>query len=147
MIFKRSGGLAFIFSDEQKKNVENNACPMCGLPKSDWKRRTDWRCCSVDCTKKFGEVVVFYWPTFRLKVFERDNYTCVSCKKKYVFKPGYSDLPLVADHIRPISLGGEEWDLNNLQTLCVDCNKEKTKKDMALISIERRVPCEQRRLI
>ena len=29
----------------------------------------------------------------------------------------------VVDHIHPISLGGLEWDINNLQTLCIDCNK------------------------
>jgi len=40
----------------------------------------------------------------------------------------------VVDHIHAISLGGEEWDINNLQTLCKECNKIKTKKDMGKIA-------------
>lgn len=34
------------------------------------------------------------------------------------------------DHIVPIALGGEMWDIENLQILCHNCHKKKTKKDM-----------------
>jgi len=47
--------------------------------------------------------------------------------------------PFVADHILPIALGGDEWDLNNLQTLCIFCNKVKTKGDSHEIAKARRV--------
>lgn len=44
----------------------------------------------------------------------------------------------VADHIIPIALGGPEFDLNNIQLLCEDCNKIKTAKDAANIARRRR---------
>ena len=39
-----------------------------------------------------------------------------------------------ADHIFPVSLGGPEFDLSNVQTLCVECHKAKTQKDQKLIA-------------
>lgn len=41
---------------------------------------------------------------------------------------------LIADHILAIALGGDEWDINNIQTLCPDCNKIKTAKDAGKIA-------------
>lgn len=41
---------------------------------------------------------------------------------------------LIGDHIVPIALGGDEWDIENIQTLCSDCNKEKTRQDAADIA-------------
>jgi len=37
------------------------------------------------------------------------------------------------DHKIAVGLGGEMWDESNLQALCVDCHKEKTKIDIKLI--------------
>jgi 5-methylcytosine-specific restriction endonuclease McrA len=51
----------------------------------------------------------------------------------------FSKPPFVADHIKPIALGGDEWDLNNLQSLCIFCNKVKTRGDSKNIAKERRV--------
>ncbi len=34
------------------------------------------------------------------------------------------------DHIIAVVNGGDMWDEENLQTLCVDCHKKKTKEDM-----------------
>lgn len=45
---------------------------------------------------------------------------------------------LIGDHIKPIALGGDEFDINNVQTLCPDCNKIKTKKDMGLIAFAKK---------
>ena len=44
----------------------------------------------------------------------------------------------VADHIIPIAIGGDEFDLKNVQWLCALCNKEKTKHDQATIALYRR---------
>ena len=46
---------------------------------------------------------------------------------------------LILDHIQPISLGGAEFDETNLQILCFDCNRTKTKKDHAEIAKARRL--------
>lgn len=45
---------------------------------------------------------------------------------------------LIGDHIIPIALGGDEWDIDNVQTLCIDCDKVKTRKDQADIGKLRR---------
>lgn len=52
----------------------------------------------------------------RIKVFTRDNYSCLSCGKAQ--RKGVS---LQADHIIPVSMGGRNA-ISNLQTLCKHCN-------------------------
>ena len=167
---KRSSGFVFIVSKETSERLDNNQCPTCGKHKDDWKRRTDWRCCSADCTDKFErERIIRSWPELRLKAFKRDNYTCQLCGTQKVkrhkigicpngfnateeywcaYKEKISreedivivgdDESLIGDHIIPISLGGDEWDIENIQTLCGDCNKIKTRKDMGDIAKARR---------
>lgn len=49
-------------------------------------------------------------------VFKRDHYTCQLCRK--------SGVPIELDHITPHSRGGSDA-LDNLQTLCFDCNRGK----------------------
>jgi 5-methylcytosine-specific restriction endonuclease McrA len=44
----------------------------------------------------------------------------------------------IADHIIPIAIGGDEFDLNNIQYICEVCNKKKTKRDMAKIALLRK---------
>ena len=69
----------------------------------------------------------------RKEAFVRDHYKCVKCEKKG------SDSSLIGDHIKPIALGGEEFDVDNVQTLCIDCDKIKTKSDQNKIAKERRI--------
>lgn len=58
---------------------------------------------------------------WRNSVFERDNYTCVLCKKR--------GGDLVADHIKGFALYPElRFDLDNGRTLCKDCNYISTYK-------------------
>lgn len=54
----------------------------------------------------------------KLKIFKRDNYTCVLCGKSPATQMG---VILHIDHIIPFSKGGEN-DLKNLRTLCDKCN-------------------------
>lgn len=44
----------------------------------------------------------------------------------------------VVDHILPIALGGQEFNLENLQLLCPECNAIKTAEDLARIAGARR---------
>lgn len=63
---------------------------------------------------------------WRIQVFKRDNYVCQQC--------GQIGDKLQADHIYPFSLfPSKRLDINNGQTLCVDCHK---KKPTRFISIE-----------
>jgi len=157
---KQREGHKVIILEPAKSRIARDECPACGKPKYKWTRRTDWRCCSKECTEKFLEScrIIYGWADLRLKVFKRDNYTCVKCGKHpidYHKKPvknkeggwdwieintGKPDASqLVADHIKPIAIGGEEWNPKNIQTLCIDCNKIKTKQDQADIAKQRRI--------
>lgn len=56
----------------------------------------------------------------RHEVFKRDNYTCVECGATKE-----NGATLHVDHIIPVSRGGTD-ELCNLQTLCSDCNLNKS---------------------
>lgn len=140
LIPKRSGGYNIILIPLAKKRIKLNQCPACALPKEKWKRRKDWTCCSADCTEIYWNdmVLCFDWKSLRAKVFKRDKYRCVECGSDGKNHTNYESIELDADHITPISLGGDEWDINNIQTLCTRCHKNKTKEDMSKIAIARR---------
>ena len=55
-----------------------------------------------------------------MKVLARDNYRCCSCGR-----PGR----LEVDHIVPISKNGSKYALDNLQSLCQSCHREKTEAE------------------
>lgn len=42
--------------------------------------------------------------------------------------------PFILDHIRPIAMGGDQWDARNLQVLCSRCNRIKTARDLRAIA-------------
>lgn len=54
----------------------------------------------------------------RRKIYERDNYRCRCCGRRQ------NEVDLEIDHIVPIAKGGKST-LDNLQTLCAECNKRK----------------------
>jgi len=57
----------------------------------------------------------------RWQVLKRDNYTCVRCGRS----PSKDhDVELEVDHIHPVAKGGTN-EINNLQTLCRECNQGK----------------------
>lgn len=56
----------------------------------------------------------------RHEVFKRDNYTCCECGARKD-----DGARLHVDHIIPVSKGGSD-ELDNLQTLCSDCNLNKS---------------------
>lgn len=62
-------------------------------------------------------------PSMRIKVFERDNYTCQICQRS----SKHDHVKLEVDHIIPVSRGGSD-NISNLQTLCFDCNRGKSNK-------------------
>ena len=63
-------------------------------------------------------------PELREQVLIRDNYTCQKCG---ISKENEPNLLLEVDHIVPVSKGGIT-ELDNLQTLCWKCNRQKGSK-------------------
>ena len=138
-----------VFTPIAEQRIEEDKCPNCGLPKDEWKRSTTWRCCSKECTGNFwkNHVEILDWNTTRAMVFKRDNYTCAMCNERFVMVSKNPDYlgeefalceKLIGDHIVPVSIGGSEFDMDNIQTLCIDCNKIKTAQDMKDIAKYRR---------
>jgi len=56
--------------------------------------------------------------SIRVSVLTRDNYKCRFCGRSS------TQIQLEVDHIKPFSQGGSH-EMNNLQTLCIDCNRGK----------------------
>lgn len=65
-------------------------------------------------------------PSLRLRwcVLQRDRFTCCACGASPAITPG---VELHVDHVQPWSKGGETV-LENLQTLCSDCNLGKSNE-------------------
>lgn len=62
----------------------------------------------------------------RLKVLDKDNFRCVFCGRSPATDIG---VQLHIDHIVPFSKGGKSL-LENLQTLCLECNLGKSNKSL-----------------
>jgi len=61
----------------------------------------------------------------RFSVLKRDNFKCVKCGHS----PSVNHkVELEVDHIKPVARGGTS-DIENLQTLCKDCNQGKKDKE------------------
>ena len=58
------------------------------------------------------------WGKVRLKVLDRDGWTCAKCGKAG---------RLEVDHIKPLEEDGALYDLVNLQSLCRGCHFAKTR--------------------
>ena len=169
MVVQKRSGYQIIILEPTKSWIKEDKCGGCGIPREQWKKKRVTKCCSKECTSKMNNRYVYYgWTWVRPKIFERDNYTCKSCgfkaeevkedkyyndnqspsnKIKYPVLIKTKESQLDADHIIPISLGGDEWSFDNIQTLCKQCHKDKTKKDIKKISAERKVTIDQQRLI
>ena len=57
------------------------------------------------------------WERTRRAVFDAAGWRCEVCAR-----PGR----LECDHVIPLALGGDPWDMQNLQALCVECHRCKT---------------------
>lgn len=62
-------------------------------------------------------------PRIRYDVFQRDNFTCKRCGRN----PEEDGVKIEVDHIMPVVKGGETI-MENLQTLCFDCNRGKADR-------------------
>jgi 5-methylcytosine-specific restriction endonuclease McrA len=90
-----------------------NLCRMCGEPTLD-KRQTF---CGPRCLRDF--FMLTDWRRVRQVVYARDGGICMKCGRRVSRKDFH------VDHIVPLSQGGDEWDLANLELSCQECNLQK----------------------
>lgn len=76
--------------------------------------------CNRRCLRDF--FILTDWQRVRRVIFERDGGICMKCGKQ-VAKDDYH-----VDHIVPVSAGGPEWELGNLELSCPECNLKKGAK-------------------
>jgi len=108
-------------------------CDVCeikdGRPTLYWEKKDFDLCqeCLVNVFQEYSdyelhgqiEIVRMKIPeSLRNAVFERDENKCVRCG---------TVLNLTVDHIKPFSKGGKTEE-ENLQTLCMSCNRKKSAK-------------------
>lgn len=123
-----------------KEKMEKNICPVCNK-----ENKRQYRCCSKECTQEFWKIAFWSNTDKFIKIIkEKSNGKCAMCGKeaKSIYKNNKCEFDI--DHIVPIALGGNEFDIGNMQILCEDCHKLKTKIDIRKIAkIRRRIKAEQ----
>ena len=97
----------YINSDEQHETISDNAQSECHISTIENKSLNETHKTSRDINLRL-----------RFLVMKRDNFKCCHCGRSPATTPG---LELHIDHIKPWSKGGETV-IDNLQTLCQDCN-------------------------
>lgn len=102
-------------------NLKNGLCGCgCGNPLPKGKRRWYSKQCQEKAVNLFF-IIKGDGKVIRQKVFDRDKGACRAC--------GLISDTWQADHILPVHKGGGACGLDNFQTLCIDCHKEKTAND------------------
>ncbi len=110
-------------------------CIICGKPFDVPDKRRSY--CNQDCYNKwYISLDIDSWARVKEFVLKRDG-KCLNCGVKIgtpnpelytaVSQVKYHSSTVVFEvhHILPISEGGDEFDPDNLMTLCYDCHKEK----------------------
>ena len=123
---------------EERERLSRRACPICGCERSDFNPgNMNTICCRPSCSAE-------YWgeqrPTvteMRHLIHDEQEGMCAHCKKEIREFDAARCLHIyhryILDHIRPIAMGGDQWARENLQVLCVRCNRTKTARDMGNI--------------
>ena len=120
-------------------------CSWCGKKLASGR----WKWCRDDKDqKKYGKCVSEYLAHkgyYKDEVARRnkEKYGRLSCDIcKIAIKD--MDMPVgdtryIYDHIQPIALGGSPTDVNNIQIICVKCDKIKTRNDIKEIAKHRNI--------
>jgi len=106
-------------ADRRREARRNARCVECAraLP----NHRTPY--CSRTCQWKFHGH--YFWDSARSYVMLRDRYRCQICGTRHRARE------LDVDHIVEIARGGAALEYSNLQTVCRQCHRAKTRAFMA----------------
>ena len=122
---------------ELERTAKPGHCIVCGKELPKYKRKY----CSDACRYKLLAEIKS-WRIIRAEAFKRDNYTCQDCGYKAPQGVwGQSTTGLEGHHIIPIYAGGDEFDINNVITVCHQCHVKrherirKSKRDIGKMSI------------
>jgi 5-methylcytosine-specific restriction endonuclease McrA len=134
------------YTPEEKERLSRDACPHCGRERSHFSPGHEHTlCCQASCTLEYyfkGRSTI---AAMRWLVRDEQGGKCAWCKRE-VREPGTIECvvnphPYILDHIRPIAMGGDQWARDNLQVLCVRCNRVKTARDMGKIAHWKKYHC------
>lgn len=107
---------------------KNNGVCACGCGSELTGRKTKWASneCAYNAFVSFA-IVKGDTSVIRSELLKIDKGFCRNC--------GVYDGQWQADHIKPVHKGGGACHIDNLQTLCTDCHKEKTYNESHLSEI------------
>jgi len=95
-------------------------------------------CCKPPCSAEYWSKQRPTISEMRRLVRDEQNGKCAHCKKElHEFNANeclHIIHPYILDHIRPIAMQGDQWARENLQVLCIRCNRIKTARDMGAIA-------------
>ena len=93
-------------------------CDWCATPLPPRRRR--W--CSDKCGKDAADN--HWYRQGRVRALRRDRFTCQGCGKRGAGMQTNHIVPCLGKH----SIVGCEHHIDNLETLCVECHKDETKR-------------------
>lgn len=79
------------------------------------------------------------WNRVREVVYVRDGGMCMKCGRKV----GRNRFHV--DHIVPLSAGGDEWGLGNLEVACSECNLQKGSREEIEYVVLQPAPSKQKK--
>jgi len=131
----------------RKGNAEPRMCLYCKVEYRSWKKSQKY--CSVKCCDEHKKETLLGennpswldgrsynkrcyrgndWEQIRLRIYERDNYSCVECGVKCVSKKSSNEDNVMkiiqCHHIENYGINKNNDD-NNLETLCLGCHTKK----------------------
>lgn len=118
----------------RRKNAAGRAlCRVCGDLTID-NRHTF---CGPRCLRDF--FMQTDWNRVREVVYVRDGGMCMKCGRKV----GRNRFHV--DHIVPLSAGGDEWGLGNLEVACSECNLQKGSREEIEYVVLQPAPSKQKK--
>ena len=127
------------YTPEEKERISRSACPCCGRERSDFREGNEHTiCCQPSCSMEYWFKIRPTISGIRRCVLDEQDGCCAICRQllhgSNAGRGQDKTHRYVLDHIRPIAMGGDQWARDNLQVLCVRCNRIKTARDLGRIA-------------